>query len=351
MKFKTNRGYFLHRCVTFCVWLFVVATALGFLLLQLLFQRAQSQLFAALYTEDDLTTYRDSSVCLTICSYFLCGSPPRLLLGRLYIGRVVFLLLSFSCLIIGTVLQSGMVTRLSSYMRYPDVQTLKELREEGYLIQTPDIDALSSILDSSKHASLGSKLTSSFRYYCDIIDQYLDSTDLYANFTTEVISHHEGARGNFDMDEDALPPAVRVAQKNLRAIMTSDAFVLGVPRSLLVRENFVMAVLYSQGAEFHRVEECLATFPYVYRVLRNSYLFEAFDRMLLRFLETGLAAKHFDLAQVEHRMGIDPSPMLDKGPLRPFSMRDLQLAFICLAVGLALSFFVFLAEIFVGLSL
>lgn len=73
--------------------------------------------------------------------------------------------------------------------------------------------------------------------------------------------------------------------------------------------------------------------------------------MLLRFLETGLAAKHFDLAQVEHRMGIDPSPMLDKGPLRPFSMRDLQLAFICLAVGLALSFFVFLAEIFVGLSL
>ncbi|CAH0395843.1 unnamed protein product [Bemisia tabaci] len=118
------------------VWWATFTTIGVFIIMLAVFQHSQWGIFAALYSETEIRTYENTSPFLTVYAYFLCGSPPTLLLGRLISGKMLFVIFSFSALIIGTAFQGAMVTLINLGVHNPDIETLDDLKESNNFIQT-----------------------------------------------------------------------------------------------------------------------------------------------------------------------------------------------------------------------
>ncbi|CAH0393893.1 unnamed protein product [Bemisia tabaci] len=126
------------------VWVFILITIILFVWAQYVFQYAQCEVFHRIYSEAEVDLYRSTSPFLTVLAFFLCGSPPTLLLGRLYTGKILFVIFSFSVIIITTGFLSVMTKFLSNRVSYPKIDTLKALEQSDLFIQT---NALSATLD------------------------------------------------------------------------------------------------------------------------------------------------------------------------------------------------------------
>lgn len=148
-------------------------------------------------------------------------------------------------------------------------------------------------------------------------------------------------------------------QENELAHMNTDTYVLSIPDMFLSQENFLFKSKFApHGIEVHRVQECLVSYPFSYRMPKNSLFLEPLNRKIVQLLESGHVKKQLDVVltgRIINRMngytsglGVERSkPAVDDAP-RPFSMVDLQLAFISLGFGHLVAFLAFSAELLIN---
>ncbi|CAH0396008.1 unnamed protein product [Bemisia tabaci] len=289
--------------------------------------------------------FEDTSAILTVYAYFMCGCPAKVLLGRFFTGKIIFVVVAFAALILGTVFQNGMVTLLSEHVRYPNIETLSELQDSDLLVQTQDIDDRFLYFDQESHDGLGDKLITNYEYYKEIINSMYHDYESPYFFAYYALVHLRNGSAAPEFEKKAILPILESATISAE----TDAFVFSIPNRLISHQNFrVRSIVTLRDIEYHHIRDCFLTYPATFRVLKNCFFFEAFDRMMSRIFETGqirgLSAFIYN-DFLEDRVAVE---VMEELP-RVFGMKDLQLAFIGLVAGLLVSIFAFVGELFLDL--
>ncbi|CAH0386030.1 unnamed protein product [Bemisia tabaci] len=239
-----------------------------------------------------------------------------------------------------------MTTLLSNRVMYPEIDSLKSLEESDHLIQVHDYEKseISSLFDQlNQSETMKAKLADSFKFYRDYvigsifwIQHGVDLDSVVS--TSDVFAAMSQVYGDW-MEE---------SEKNVRSMAEADALLLSLPFSAKPKENIRMKHLFKdQWVEYHLVEEYLTTYPLILLFLKNSFYFEKFNQLIAQYFETGHAGRLLaivDDSSIQQQEAV--SNKNTQGP-RPFSLNDVQSAFIGLIVGLFLSFLAFLGEILI----
>ncbi|CAH0382747.1 unnamed protein product [Bemisia tabaci] len=321
------------------LWGFIAVTIVTFCLIQRIFQHLQSEVFRCLYSDVEIDYYRDTSSLLTVYAYFICGNPPSLHLGRLFTGKILFLIFSFSAFIISTLFLSGMTTLLSDRVLYPEIDSLKTFEMSELFIQniwttTSEMTTLFDQLNQSE--GMKAKLVDNMMFYTlEAPAEILEFNDAY-DF------------GNISYSREmkkVLGDAVEAVEKNVRSIGETNAFLVRLPFSSSHKDNLKMRHFpLNESFDYHLVEECLFRIPSMEIYLKGSFYFEKLNELTAQFLETGHTGRILENSYPDEAWFAEPMVIDGKEP-RPFGLNDLQSAFIGLLVGLFLSFFAFLGEI------
>ncbi|CAH0382736.1 unnamed protein product [Bemisia tabaci] len=343
-----SQGLVIFKSFSSVVWVFITATILllGFALHT--FQLSQHELFNRLYTDSEIDYYRNASSLLTLCAYFLCGSPPSLHLGHLCTGKILFLIFSFSALIISTAFLGSMTTLLSDRVMYPEIDSLKSLEESNLIIQTFHVakSEVMSVFDQlNQSEAMKAKILDSYSFY----KWYLYVSCLNLNRTVVRFPNVTDTT-NEDFFASMIKQfgvVIEEVEENVHLIAEEDAFLLSLPFSSTPKANIRMKHLFKdQWVEYHLVEEYLMTYPLMGFFLKNSFYFEKYKQLIAQYFENGLARKILDTADDSSFIqGSKASTAENSDGPRPFSLNDLQSAFIGLIVGLFFSFLAFVGEI------
>ncbi|CAH0382997.1 unnamed protein product [Bemisia tabaci] len=318
-----SQGLVIFKSFTPIVWALTIMTIFGFSCTQYVFQYSQIEIFKRLYSEAQRDHLRDTSSVLTISAYFFCGSPPSLNLGHLRTGKILFLIFSFSSLIISTAFLSSMTTLLSNRVLYPEIDSLKTLEESDLLIETLNSRETDTNLFAEKNLMLSDplkeKLVNSYVFYYD--ERYSRSF-LDGNWTT-----NEGAE-----IEDSI--YARQYLNVRKSGILSDAFLVSLPSMLNPRENvLIQHFLPKQTLEYHLVKECLMHCPLEMPVLKNSLVYDELNQIIAHLLEAGLARRIMDNTSDDSVRWGNSSAMEDGSEPRAYDINDLQSAFIGLSIG------------------
>ncbi|CAH0776486.1 unnamed protein product [Bemisia tabaci] len=317
------------KVFTSLVWIFILVTAVLFVLMQRVFLKAQRGLFLGLYSEEELTSYSNASSVYMIYGYFICGSPPRLLLGKLFTGKILFFVFIFSAFIISNVFLGGMTTLLASTVQYPEIDTLKDLEDSDLAIQVTSVES-----PATYFAQLGLSEKLKAKLSGDVENNVFVETNTM-NVVSLILEYY------FSYNETIAVVSEEFV-KNLHVMLENDAFLVTLPHSLGSESRVVVTRWpLKEKFEYHVVKECLRTYPFIFSYLKNSYLFRAFNEKTSQFLETG---HHLPFSGRKDSLNVmDSAPLEDEDP-RPYNLNDLQLPFLCLVAGLFLSLVVFSAE-------
>ncbi|CAH0392348.1 unnamed protein product [Bemisia tabaci] len=327
------------KCVDPSVWLCFLMSALVLLLMQYIFQYSQVRIFSRLYSTVELFSYEETSALLTAWEYFMCGAPMRLLLGRLLTGKILFWIFIFAALIFSTVIQSRMFDLLSAYTRYSEIDTVEDLAESAMYIHVPDIDTYSNMFQQwPQYGKLREKLIQDFYFYRSFWYIYSAQTNDYYIFTGNL-----SKISSTMMFAEYFNRGIAAIDKNELAHMRMDAYVLSFPDMFLSQDNFLLKTFFvPQGMEVHRVKECLLSYPYSFKMPKDSFFFEPLNEKIVQLLETGQVKKWLeslltgqsvsrDGTMVDHVFGVERLSLSTEDGPRPFNMVDLQLAFITLS--------------------
>lgn len=247
---------------------------------------------------------------------------------------------SFSAIIISTVFLSGMTNLLTAQVRYPEINSLSEFGSADIFLQIPDVRTSSDfLLQNKENYGLATKMTYSFRSMVQSVNIEIEDGGKMILASYLSIKHGENYTRRIDTDE-----YIRKQFENTHAISETDAFLLSIPQALRSRSSIHLDYfLLEKGSNYHLVEECFITYPVLIPFLKNSFIFEKMNCILVRFLEAGLIE-----SSLKSMINVDFNPIDltsdDKQP-KPFDLNDLQPAFIFLIIGLFLSFLIFVAEI------
>ncbi|CAH0383107.1 unnamed protein product [Bemisia tabaci] len=155
-----------YKIFTLGVWIFLLLTVAIFIVTQYFFLNVHCRSLRGLYSERDVSMFAGTSSLYTIYHYFICGTPPRLLLGKLLTGKILFFIFSFSALIISSIFLGGMTTLLTNTLQYPEIDSLKELEDSDLFIQTLQVEsAEKSFARLGLSEEMRAKLVNSLEYY------------------------------------------------------------------------------------------------------------------------------------------------------------------------------------------
>ncbi|CAH0382871.1 unnamed protein product [Bemisia tabaci] len=322
------------KVFTFAVWGCILLIAAVFVLQQYVFLKAQGGLFGGMYSETEIVQYSTSSSVYMIYGYFICGSPPRLLLGKLFTGKILFFVFIFSAFIISNIFLGGMTTLLTNTVQYPEIDTLKDLEDSDLFIQVPSGESAATYFAQlGLSEKLRAKLSSDVEYHISAEIEMINISLIWDTY----LNNREIALVSEQFAE------------NLRVMSENDAFLVDLPLSLRSETDVVIKrwPLW-ETFEYHVMEECLKTYPSVFSFQKNSFLFPAFNKKITQSMETGHFKAFFE--KNNHTFDVyDAAPPKDDEP-RPYTLNDLQLPFLCLVAGLVLSFLVFSAEMMMEVS-
>lgn len=283
-------------------------------------------------------------VFLTVYSYFICGSPPRLLLGHLSTGKILFLIFSFSVLIVSTLFQSGMTTLLSDRLRYPNIDTLSGLVESDLFIQSIEPKKTHSYFDQQpQYDGIRDKLLTSYHDYNMLL---LDP--FYRNYSGDTLLLHDiNGRARATMISTDGNRTAKKIMENINSMMESDAFLLSAPYTFIRKNTVTLTELKTgQGYNYHVVKECLTTYPLLFPFLKNMFLFDEISSIIAQLLETGHVKRKFEEANGFYSFSMVASPQKDIAEARrPYNLTDLQPAFFSLLIGYLISFLCFIGEL------
>ncbi|CAH0383462.1 unnamed protein product [Bemisia tabaci] len=334
-----SQGLVIFKSFTPVAWAFISITIVIFVLVQYIFQQMQSGFFYRLYTDAEIDNYRDTSSWLTVYAYFICGSPPSLQLGHLSTGKIIFIIFSFSAIIISTVFLSGMTTLLSSRVVYPEIDAINTLVSSDLFIQSFEVLNTGDMYDVfdqlNQSEVLKSKLLDSFKFdYDSIVEStFSDNFSFFGRDGDELFK-----------SEKALGNRLHEAVENVRSLATTDAFLISLPFSSTPRKSLrIRHFNRTQWFEYHLMEECLITYPLIFPFLKQSFFFEILKQMVARYIEGGLVERILE-RMLRDELRLELPGTMENGEPRAFGLNDLQSAFIGLAIGLFLSFLVFVGE-------
>ncbi|CAH0382741.1 unnamed protein product [Bemisia tabaci] len=327
------QGLVIFQGFTPIVWGFVAVTIFMFCIIQKCFQHSQSEVFRCLYSDVEIDYYRDSSSLLTVYAYFICGNPPSLHLGRLFTGKILFLIFSFSALIISTLFLSGMTTLLSDRVLYPEIDSLKTLEMSDLFIQslwTPKSTLTTLFGQLNQSEGLKAKLVDNMMFYMYRVS---DEATVFDN------------ESGLWIINNALADSIELSAKNIRSMAETDAFIVLVPFSSVPKDNLrIQHYPLNESFDYHLVEECLLRYPSLEIFMKGSFYFEKWSELTAQLLESGHFERILKGFNPDEAWFAERTVMYGKEP-HAFDLNDLQSAFISLVVGLFLSFLVFLGEI------
>lgn len=335
------QGLVIFKSFTAIVWVLVLITIVTFVSLQYVFQTAQCDFFNRLYSEAEIETFRGSSSILIVYAYFICGSPPSLHLGNIASGKILFVIFSFSALIISSVFLGGMTTLLSNRISYPEIDSLETLEESDLFIQIHD-DLQSNLAFFNEHNRSKAKLVENMKFYImELNNVVYDDTRLLSDFVRVNKGHLDDEKNDSSIAEKVL--------QNIFSIAETDAFLVSVPfsapkRSIRMRHS----IFETQYSNYHVMEECLVTYPLTIPFIRYSFLFDELNRIITGFFEAGFCKLILE-GETAMKMMIFESRDVKKHDAEPraYDLNDLQSAFVGLILGLFVSFLVFVGELFI----
>ncbi|CAH0385129.1 unnamed protein product [Bemisia tabaci] len=323
------------------VWFLIGAVFAIFVLMQHAFQNAQLKIFHSLYSETEIRIFENTSSLLSIYAYFVSGTPPRLILGNLLTGKILFFIFSFSALIISTAFLGVMTTLLTNTVQYPEIESLKDLQDSDFLIQTGNADAAAVFFDGlDEFVKLKARLVSNLEYYTSYM-----VIDVAEHYNLKFGWSEENHTLNFEHPRGEYYEKFK---ENVQTILENDVFLVNMPGSFTSKNSIRMRVWYHpQKFEEHLVQECLMTHPVFFSFIKNSFLFDRFNQVISRLLESGHVKKFIEVSHhADERFEVAPLPSEDDEP-RPYDLNDLTLGFIGLVIGLFFSFLVFVAEMLI----
>ncbi|CAH0395181.1 unnamed protein product [Bemisia tabaci] len=313
-------------CFSLALWIFVIVTLLILALIHHALVIANINIFSRSNVEESHELF---PTLMTIFRYALGIVQPRLIMVELMVGKIFFLIVVFSMMILITLFQSGMFSLLSSRVRYSDIDTFKEIEESDLVVQSSGIDIDAQFLgDGSEFDWIRQKLTDGFKFRCDRHWVYVHSID-------DDIDLNETFIG---FDEENL------VRREVDAMLESNAFLIRMTTKYTELQDLMyMDLSTKKEYEFHIPRERLLSYPLMYFMPRNGFYHEVVNDVLLHMVEMGLfndgigTSLALDFSRYQARE--------DKIKARPFNLTDLRLAFVSLVIGWVLSGFCFIIEL------
>lgn len=268
-----SQGLVIFKSFTPVVWVLTLLTIFCFGLVQYGIQYLQGEIFIHLYSETQREYFKISSSLLTVYAYFVCGRPPFLYLGRLITGKILFIIFSFSAIIISTAFLSSLTTLLSNRVSYPEIDSLQALEESDLLIQTTNAEKIAheQIFDRQK---LREKLVSNL-----------------ASYSTDIFIEAFNGRGAQDILDGGIfnRSSIQAQSNTVISILKSDAHLVTVLYTSAQRENILLQdfVFVREALELHLVKECLLTYPVSFLLPKGSFFYDRFNQVVAQFFETG----------------------------------------------------------------
>ncbi|CAH0393889.1 unnamed protein product [Bemisia tabaci] len=355
--FATPRSSFVPQsflpfiCFSPQTWFLVLMTILSLYGAFCAFHRSQWMLFQRLYSETEQHAFANTPVLFYLYSFLVVGSPPRLLLGRVFTGKLLFLIVSLFVLVIITVYQSQMTTLLAKQVRYPEIDTLEDLKDSNLMIQTPDLEvSLQLLQDYPFYDDIKTKLIEGPYHFQRIL--YQCAIEFWG---TSILSNII----NINVSNETLDPLKKRFKdllSNFRSIVESNAIELAVSNlHYKYRGNIKVddPLFLKKFSDFHLVKECMLTYPMTLQVQENSFLSNYFLEQIQSYVEKGLIPTFMqgtmDYVKGNNDMFIDDVSKRDS-IADAFRIENLQPAFVSLIIGWILSGVVFAVELMVDIS-
>ncbi|CAH0392777.1 unnamed protein product [Bemisia tabaci] len=311
------------KCFTPIVWLFILGSI---------------SLCAFVHEAYRRISGEEASTIFTIYSYVLCVGHSRLLIGTAT-GKILFVILSFTCLILSSVFLSRMTESISKKLRYDPIDTAAQLEASDLLFQMePDLGEYLFTSDP-KYVWINNRSIDSWRFYRDVRRVFAAYPDPF-----------EWGRSRSLLDLNMSEVASRSLARAETEILNNDGFILFVPLLTKWKDLFYAPdyrVIFGT-TEFHIVKEPVMTYPFDLRLLSNSVYGPKIKSIAIRLAEAGIMTNAYEkiLGRDWLEMFRQYEEVYANEPLRPFGMVDLQIGFIVLIVGWTISAFVFIAELF-----
>ncbi|CAH0383613.1 unnamed protein product [Bemisia tabaci] len=335
------QGLVIFKSFSPLVWTLIVITIVCFWIILGTFHYLQCRVFYFFYSDAEVESYRNSSPLLTVYTYFMCGSPANLRLGHLSTGKALFVIFSFSAIIITNAFLGCMTTLLSKRVQYPEIDSLKALEESELLIQltSDDVELEQEMLyQQNQSEALSARLVSNLYDY-----SYAEFMDFFMNYFNSSEDDESSADSNF------IKNRIVEIKKNILSMAAMDAAMINVPFSSIREENVLMRYGFQVETEYHLMQECLITYPVMIPFLKNSFLFDKLNRIINQNLETGHTRRLIE--KYDPNVIRFPSEGTDAegAEPKPYDLNDLQSAFIALIIGLFASFLTFVGELLADL--
>ncbi|CAH0393596.1 unnamed protein product [Bemisia tabaci] len=264
---------------------------------------------------------------------------------------MLFLIVSLFVLVIITVYQSEMTNLLAKAVRYPEIDTLEDLKDSDLMIQTPDLEATLELLqDYPFYDAIKTKLSEGPYYYRRVLNNYIiEQMGITSNFFEFMAQNISQAKY----------PSIRRfndLRYNFQSIVASNAVELAVSDLYYkIRGNIKMGdpLLPDNFAEFHVMKECMLTYPLAFQVQKNSYVSDFFIEEIRTYVEKGLVLKFLDdtCFYPEMKCAYSMNHVTEDGhpPAFAFTIENVQPAFVSLITGWILSGVVFAVELMVDI--
>ncbi|CAH0392435.1 unnamed protein product [Bemisia tabaci] len=318
-----SQGLVIFVSFTPIVWALTLITIFVLCFIQYFFQFSQHVLFNELYSEAERDHFRGTSSMLTVYAYFVCGSPPSLISGRVVTGKILFVILSFFALIMSTAFLGSMTTLLSNRVLYAEIDSLKSLEESDLFIET--LNALERETDLNffvdRSESLKAKLVDNHLFY---------EAEFYDEFDSI---------GSFETLKTFRNVSLMLSTSNSNAFLVSMPFMSNPKESVIIKSGF------REPFEYHLVKECLMMHPLTMPILKNSIFYDKLNQVIAHMLETGHARRILDETSTDAVSWGNSSVREVNDEPRAYDMNDLQSAFIGLGVGLFFSCLAFIGEL------
>ncbi|CAH0383345.1 unnamed protein product [Bemisia tabaci] len=331
-------------CFSPSLWIFVFLTFLLFTLVHYALVRARGRLFEP-SNDEEAKDHELFPTLMTIYKYILGISQPRLVLIEMMTGKIVFLVIVFSMLILITLFQSMMFSLLSSRVRYEDIDTLEGIEESDMVVQSSDIEMdVRFFGDEPGFDWIKRRLTDGYNFKCPLENMLELGPIDFDPFNPGGKLADINETSDFDLTP-VDTNETRLARREVGTMLKSDAFLYRMTTKYADLKDFVYLDLETRTPyEFHIARERVMSYPLVYFTLRNSFYSDAVNDLLSRLLEGG----GFSADVIGQYIVLDHKRFEERendGAPRPFTLTDLMLAFDALVAGWVLSGFFFVSEL------
>ncbi|CAH0383558.1 unnamed protein product [Bemisia tabaci] len=244
-----SQGLVIFKSFSPLVWTLIVLTIVSFWIILGVFRYLQCKVFYFFYPDAELEFYRNSSSLFTVYAYFMCGRPANLRLGHLLTGKALFVIFSFSAIIITNAFLGCMTTLLSKRVLYPELDSLKALEESELFIQTVLHTAESEKemfhqLNQSK--VLSAKLVGNIKDYA--LEEFGELLLYGFNFSQD---------DDVSAGSNITKKCMLEIRKNIFSMAAMDAVMFSVPFSSNRKENIRIQHAFQVETEYHLMRECL----------------------------------------------------------------------------------------------